>query len=562
MKVPTDKRLTDFTGEIIEKCMHSQKNRINDYSYFRQYFYSGSDVGQNALYNRCHSHIDRLSSYLFSPDEVHFQLSFDTLQKKWIEKSQLAARYLSHEFHRCNVDLEFSHALDWALVKGCTHVKTLWGHHGLEGTVVMPEAFGVYNESVNGLDRQEAFNHQIVITKTQLRRMLSGHPRETEILQKLLSSRSEAASDAFENSMLHQIIIGGTNPVQYQGSNAATYGQSQIFGGPVPQLSPDVKDNLLLMNETWVFDEDREDYVTLQSFGDGIFIEGDLRQRNLGGVKGEQPFTQICANHTEGYYWGRSELALLVMLQDQLNRRLSEVDRLSRLRAKPPQLITGVAGISDQEKVMMQTPNGFVTMSAPNASHKSLAPEVPQELFEQIQEVINFFDDVGGFEAITKGQGESGVRSGAHAETLVRTATPRLRDRALQVERQCGDVGDYCFKLMQNKIARKFTTDEGEEFLLGQLPEGIKVAVDSHSSSPAFSNESKQLAVELLKTGSITPEDFILLTHPPTEDILYEKAKERAKANSQQHEEIMKAAKQDPSIMSKIAGKLFGGSKK
>lgn len=541
--------------ELVDQCMSSQKQRITDGSYFKQYFYSGSDTGKSALYNRCFPHIDRLASYLFSPSEVHFQLTQDTPDKMWMEPCQSTARYLSYEFHRTGMDIQMSHAVEWALVKGSSFIKTGWGHDGFEGSVVQPECMGVLREDICGLDRQEAFNQQIILTKGQFARLIDGHPHEAEIWKKIRSSKSSRAENSFDDSIIHQIIIGGVNPVTTAGTTgAATYGMSQVFGGPVPQLAADVKSDLILLNELWVMDDEREDWTTIQYIDPDIVIEGELRRRNMCGIKGETPFTQVNCNQTEGYFWGRSELAPLVLLQDTLNRRMMEVDRISRLRAKPPQFITG-ATITEDQKVAMSTPGGFVSTSMPNATAKSVAPELPPELFEQISQIINFYDDIGGFEAITKGQGESGVRSQAHAETLVRTATPRLRDRALQVERQCGDVADFCLKLLQNKIAREFTSDDGQKFLLDQLPEGLRVSVDSHSSSPAFSNEAKQTALELFKTGAITAEDYIMLTHPPGEDILMQKAKERAKGQAEEHKQAVAEAKKDPSLWGKILGR-------
>ena len=555
-----DKEVVEFAEEVTRKCMNSQRARLTDYAYMRQYFYSGSDTGKPALYNRCFPHIDRLASYLFSPGEVHFTIGQDSTSKEWIEPLQEAARYLSFEFHRTGVDLHFASAIDWALCKGSSFLKTTWGNDGFESTVVQPESLGVYREDINGLDRQEAFCHQTILTKTQFERLVEHHPEREKIMHKIISTKSESAEDAFNDGILSQIILGGTRPVGTAGGNSGspTFGISQVFGGPTPDLAPDVKGDLILLNELWVKDDDRDDYTTIQYVSPGIVIEGKLKRRNLCDIKGEQPFQQVCANHTEGYFWGRSELTNLVMLQDTLNRRMNEVDRISRLRAKPPQILVG-ANISDQDKLAMQTPNGFVTVSqAANFQHKSIAPELPPELFEQIGQICNFFDDVGGFEAITKGQGEQGVRSGVHSETLLRTATPRLRDRALQIERQCGDVGDYCFKLLKAKIARAFKSKDGQEFLLDQLPDECRVSVDSHSSSPAFSNETKTMALELLKTGAITPTDFIRLTHPPMEDILVEKSEERAKSQQEEHKEAVEAARKDPSLWAK----LFGGKKK
>ena len=47
--------------------------------------------------------------------------------------------------------------------------------------------------------------------------------------------------------------------------------------------------------------------------------------------------------------------------------------------------------------------------------------------------IIRMFEMIGGFDNILSGRGESGVRAGVHANTMLKTASPRLRDRSLLV---------------------------------------------------------------------------------------------------------------------------------
>lgn len=555
MKIPQGRRLVPFLEDIIDQCMYSQKSRMDMATTQKQYFYYGSSDGSQAIYNRCFPHIDRLASYLFSPAEVHFVITQDPVDREAIPRLKIAGKHLSYEFHRTGSDIQFSHAVDWALCKGSSFVKTLWSGDGLEATVVQPETMGVYREDINGLDRQEAFNHQIFITKGQLAAMVDDHPEKDEILKKALASQDSEARAVLDQTLFHQMTIGYDRPLT--SGSAGKRANVSVFSGNTPEISPQVHDGIILMNETWIWDDEREDWTTFQTIGRNLVVEGKLIHRNLTGIKGEHPFTQVCCNHTEGYFWGISELSGLISLQDCLSSRMAEVDRIARLRSKPPRFITGTTGISDQEKTALATPGGFVISPSPNAKTESMAPELPPELFEQINMTINYFDDIGGFEAITKGQGEAGVRSGVHAETLVRTATPRLRDKSLQIERQCADMGDLCLKILRKKSTRPFILKDGA-FLLDQLPDDVKVNVDSHTSSPAFSQENRALAMDLLKSGAITPKQFISLTHPPTEDILVEEAEMREEAEQKVRASIMEKAKKDPSLLEKISSKIFG----
>lgn len=84
------------------------------------------------------------------------------------------------------------------------------------------------------------------------------------------------------------------------------------------------------------------------------------------------------------------------------------------------------------------------------------------------------------------------------------------------------------------------------EFLLSQLPDDMKVVVDSHSSSPVYSEDNMKLAFGLAKAGAIDGADLIMLTHPQHEDILIQRAKAREAAQAQllkEHPELLAKGK-------------------
>jgi hypothetical protein len=155
-------------------------------------------------------------------------------------------------------------------------------------------------------------------------------------------------------------------------------------------------------------------------------------------------------------------------------------------------------------------------------------------------------DDEGGFAPIMMGQGEPGVRAGMHAQTLLRTGSPRMRDRALLVERQVTCAGDLSFKYLQAKDPRVYVSKgkgggPGENFLLSQLPESYRIGVDSHSGSPVFHEDNLQLAFALAKNG-LPLSSLIMLTRPPHMDKLIEDADDAELARAEffrEHPELM-----------------------
>jgi hypothetical protein len=544
VKIP-QRHLGEWARDLIEQCEVSRPDRSSQLAGGRNYYYSGSaDANEPARYNKIYSHIDRLASFLYSADDIRFSITYDgVLGEPFVERAAAAARVLNRDYHRRGCDLEFADAVHWALVEGKTFIKTVWGHNGLEPWLVHPQFMGVLREDIDGLDRQEAFTHTSYIMPSELDRQIADHPDKDEIKKKLLSA-SKRTSDADRdplNDSLRQIVIGGMRPVQM---NVAATSKSNVVlsAAPVPNLDPKVAQQLIRVDELWVQDSERDDYTTIRVVEPDIVIEGSFKHRNICGVEGEHPFTEVCPNRLDNYFWGASEIVPLAPLQDMLNRAIEDVTRITRLQADPPKAFIGFTGLTDAKHKALRVPGGFISEDQPNAKVERLAPEVPQELFQQIEKILNWFDEAAGFQPIMMGQGEPGVRAGSHAATLLRTGSPRMRDRALLVERQGGAHGDFCFKLLQNKEAEVYISKLKEHFILKQMPPDYRIAVDSHSGSPVFQDDIERKAAVLSRAGALSPADLIMLTRPPHQDILIEHAEAREKAQAQlmqQHPELL-----------------------
>jgi hypothetical protein len=548
MRLPRkSEHLTDWATELIEECFVSREERRDQIGQWKSYYYMGRTDGQQARYNRCYSHIDRLSSMLYSPVDVRFSIDYDTSEEDdVIQMGDRAARYLTTEFHRCGVDLEFAMGVNSALVKGCMMMKVIWGHDGLEGYLVHPEMFGVLREDIEELDRQEAFVHTEYLTKSQFRRTVIDHPDRDHILKEVDNAAKPGKELESAESFFHQVIIGGTNPPVGLGTATGTTGQVSIVSLPSPVLHQHTAARLIRVDELWVRDSQRNDWTTLRIVNPGILVEGKYKRRNMCAVDEEQPFHKICPNEVDGYFWGSSEISQIYRLQDLLNDQIMDMTRLTRLRADPPRAATGFAGLNLEKYKTLKRPGGFIAEENPNAKIANLAPELDPEIFAAIKETKDYFDDVAGFAPILMGEGDAGVRSSAQTQTLTRNATPRLRDRSLLCERQVANVGDFCLKLCGVKNAELQKTDKKQVFLLDQLPEGYRVSVDSHTSSPVFQEDAMNKAFALAKAGAIDGEDLIRLTHPPHEDSLILRSRQKAAAQAkmlQEHPELLTKGK-------------------
>lgn len=554
MQLPSSERdILAFGQQTAKQCLASQMQRIGQYSLWRNYLFAGTeDASRPSIYNRCGPHIDRLASFLYSPVDARLLVDFSRrVDEIWKGRAEYISDLLSEEFHGTGCDLIFGEGVPWALTYGSAFVKLFWHpKKGVDPFLILPANLGVWREDINGLDRQEAIAHVSYISRKDLARRVKNHPNRRAIMaaaHRQISDRSEEESD----SMLHQIIIGGTYPVQ-QGTPTGTKGQVDVFNiAPSAQLPAEVVEDIIKFYELWVLDDDRDDWTTIQFIDPDVLIEPIGQKRNLF-LPGRQPFQLIQPNVLHGYFWGRSELSDLWRLQDVITQSLDDIHHITRLRAHPPRAMIGFQGISDESKTAIGSLDGLLIESSPNAKIENLAPEMPQDAYKQLHENIGFFDDVAGFSPLMQGQGEPGVRAGMHAQTLQRSASARMRDRALVVERQIGDFGDVLLELLMAKDEGAIVQGdqvEGqpqEQWMLSQIPEARRVVVDSHSSSPAFASDSTQLAFGLTKFGAVTPEGLLLLTHPPQMDTLRKQLRQKQKAEQQmiaEHPELLTKGK-------------------
>ncbi len=161
-------------------------------------------------------------------------------------------------------------------------------------------------------------------------------------------------------------------------------------------------------------------------------------------------------------------------------------------------------------------------------------------LIPMISEIIQLMNLVSGFPPVMSGQGEPGVRAGVHADTLMKTGSPRLRDRSLLVERQCTAALDVTLSFYQAKNAKAYWTnpnDEMTDFTLEQLPEDRRISVDSHSGSPIYHDDNAQLLAWGVKSGIVTGESAIEQLPFAHKDVLIARLKEKEAAQKKLMEE-------------------------
>ncbi len=552
MHIPT-RDLEGFARNLANICMSSRPSRQNRGTFFESYATAGSaDASAPAMFNKTYAALDDLESLLFSPVSLRFAITDPDLPNIVNEsKGRVAASRIRKYCRQTDADNLISQAVGISLRKGLGLIKTNVANKEFSNQLVQPENFGVLHENHCKLDADmEAFAHRMLITPAQFRNLIKGRPDEADLKERAKSHMQGLTGgmrDASGSAM--NIVTGGLYPFQAGGSGLPNQSRGIVdwMSQPKANIDPTVESSMLEMDELWVWDDKRGDWATFQIIGDNILLGGKYQitsafsyntqaRQTDPTLKGNHPFSIFCANPVPEYFWGVSEITRLILLQEAINSRITGINKMLRKQEEPATKFVGSTGVNQQALSRFNKPGGYWTDSNPNAKIERDNVQIPEALWHSLHEYERMFDEMMGLPPIAKGQGEQGVRSGAHADTLIRMFSPRFKDRALLVERDVEKFGALMLDLARAHIDQKMiawvpkesagfenSSPEGEEALLippakglvavtfafADLPDDVSLTVDSHSSSPAFSQDAKELAFNLQRIGAMSPAQLV-----------------------------------------------------
>lgn len=543
---PTDRK--KFVREVANECLVSQQDRIQKGAFFQNYAQFGSDNSQSAaFYNKTFAYIDDLESLLYSPISLRFHIGDPDLPNVLQEaKGRAAATKLRNLARQSETDTMISAGVYWSLVKGKSFIKQGFKRAKFSPKLVQPEAMGVLYENHDRLDEDmEAFVHTTLITPYQFNRMIWDRPNRAELMKSAQNYIRSGGAQLGETQAQKQVVVGGLYPFQPQGGSNpnTTRGIVDWMGGAQPQLAASAYASLMRLDEVWVWDDAHADWVTFQIIGDDMLLMGHLHEYNafaynptsgmeIPDLKGQHPFTEFCPNPVDGYFWGRSEITNVALLQEAINSRINGINGLLRRQEDPSIKATGTS-VNQNALAKFKKPGGYWSDTNMTAKLEREVVEIGNDLWGSLHEYERMFDDMGGLPPIARGKGESGVRSGAHADTLVRMFSPRFKDRALLVERSVEALGGTMLDLAKVHIDKKLCAWVPEQFAgpekaepnplivppvqgqvavnfrMADLDEDMSLTVDAHSASPAFAMEAKALVFDLFKIGAMSADQVV-----------------------------------------------------
>ncbi len=573
--VPSDqKELLRLSNDLVQQCGVSISTRSAQYRLLNQITETGRYDQQKALLNILYKHLDRTAAHLFSPVELKFSIDFENMYPKNVyERGAVCAKSLTRQWERSGTDTRFAQGVFESLKYGASLMKQ-WVQVEHEGNndapeyyskLVMPWNFGVFNESETDINAQAALCETFTLTLPEVWRRIFHLPNAKKLFERVkahamtgngIGNPENSAHWVLSTSQLNTGVNAATNPLPG--------GIVQIANDPnYVIMGPQVSAPTVVGHELWVQDDD--DYTTIIMIEPDIIVAPLFKKANLL-IKDSkmQPYRLIQPNMTPNWFWGRSELTDLIEPQGLLATWLDDARRLTGLQIDKLLAFIGDNTITD-ERFGQFRDTGYMNLG-PNSSVSDITPKFPAELLPMIKFLLEEIHMLSGFPPIMQGQGEPGVRAGSHANTLMKTASPTLRDRALIVERQCADHGDLSLSIREAKDPSYYWTNgstpedaEKSRFLIGDLPDDWRVTIDSHSSSPIFSDENVQLVAAAQKLGIVDGEYFIDNVPLPNKEAAKTNYRERQKQKAEQTQQLLK---QFPEAGEKIAIKSLTGGRR
>lgn len=568
LEVPTgESELLAFANEIINQCNASQGVRAAYYRTLSMIYETGRYDGTKSLINTLPNHINRLGGMLYSPVELKFSGSYVNVYPDIeINRLKQATKVLGAQWSKpgVNADVLWGRGVVDSLKYGACFLKQWvemeWDLPVYQQKLVMPWQLGVLNEAENDLNKQDAITETSRLTLPEVWKRIAHLPGARQMYESIKSNAGIAPQGSEPDSFFHTVL--STSQLQ-TGVNG---GGSMIPGGIVQinqnpnyaMMGPVVAAPTVKFHEIWVKGDD--DYITIQMVGSDILVT-KFKNANLLGLKRKQPYRIIQPNEISNYIWGRSELVDLIEPQGLLSVWCDDLKRLYGLQVDKILAFSGGGGITDEMYGQFRAA-GYMSLTE-QAKVEDLTPKIPPEALPLLRFVLEIINTIAGFPPVMQGQGDSGVRAGVQLNTLMKTASPTQRDRALLVERQLADAASLSFEIMRAKNAKFYWTDgsspekaEDTKFLLAQIPEDYQIIVDSHSSSPIFSDENAQLIFQARKIGDVGAEYMLDNLPFPNKDVAKAQLKQKQEAQAAQQKQMLDAAQQMPV---EVQGKILEG---
>lgn len=550
--------------ELIRMCLYSRQDRFEFYRAARNYYLFGSLDESGAPYNKIEATVDTLVSFLYAADNVRFVLNVGSTATDNDEYMAVPlAEEMGQQWRMSDTHQLFRRSLVWSLVFGSMIVRVGWQKGVARTWLVEPHQFGVLREDIPRLEDQEAYCLCYAITRTELEQRLEGDPRRDSIMLRLGTHTGEGTpnfGDGMTRLLLSNPVAGVQGSVAYQSGPVG--GPGGVTEGGLPggasqyNYAPRVAVDLVDMRELYVWDNEERDFRIVTIAAPDVVIY-DRPQGKIGMIAGRPNFAKVWVeDKLYDYFWGTSYVAKLARLQDWRTEDVYNVRNLQAKQSDPPIAGSGMGGITSEKLAALRYAGGRAAFpDSQGVKVDVLAPKLPEQPFQTINEIDSMFNDSSGISNVMHGKGESGVRSRGQTDVLAKLGSARVKATAVTTEECAEDVASLMFANVQEhsdvRLKAEIPGKEGEglQFTPAQFTVDYELKVDAHSSSPIFAEDHKADAEKMLELHVIDRETFLDIVNPPNKQLL----KKRLKVIEAREAEAAKAK------MALEAGKHGGG---
>jgi hypothetical protein len=508
VKLETDSRKRENqANEILAVCQSDVGSRAGFYHKARQYYLHGTWTGSDCRHNKIKPMVNRASSFLYSARATRFWLNVpqDDEDEQAIEESEAAAEALEERWRDSGLDLLFAQAVKWALIYGCEIVhlakqRMTNGAVSLVGHLVHPGTFGVWNPSEPDMLKQEAVAMTSLMSMPEVRRYIR-HLSNSEQLE-ILDNLTQGGKGGEPGN---RIMFESAN------SDGSFSGSAPAFANAQFSYEPQVGTPLYQLHDLYVWDDEGDDFRVFTLCGGLIVHDRPLRDMS---VPGRVPFVKVCPYPLPDYFWGLSMVDDLEKLQAWFSLRVDQLDRMIGKILDPPKAAYGVGALMEEKLRALNIAGGIAGLpNAQIAKVEQFAPDVPDAVFEVLEQLGGFFIESAGMQPSMFGKQEPGTRTEGMLANAMRVSAAEIREVAMTVESRVEETGDMLWRHMRHyqheplvaRIQDKNPMQPAapRKFLAMDFPEDARVEVDGHSSSPLFVEDHATEVQAAFRMGAI-----------------------------------------------------------
>lgn len=558
MRIPStwDER-QDLVKYVIDSCMTSQSDRVSLYERRRRYFLYGQDADIKVRFNRLKSHMKLVTSFLFSPDGLVYNVAPPkNADEKAIQQLLALQDDFNEDVHDSGVADVFSDAVLWALNFDTMVVKMGWndikGH--MFAKLVNPHDFGVWREDETDFESQAAMNHSFTLDYDEAcARLIKAGKSDLIPSLQITDLPAETGLPAPLTNIIISAVSGTGVQESITGSANMNYESTPLFRA---RLVPP----MIRFHETWIWDSEAEDYRIFHSL-DGPILLSDSKD-TISAIKSASgnakvkynsetnwflektnPFIPITPYPLYNYFWGDAHMEDIIPLQNWSEERLTQINETLEAQVDPLRTTHGMTGLLDEKADLDY--GAYVSDDNPGSKLEEHRPPMPEDLFREFNEIGGLMMEASGLTEVVSGKSSGGARGGQQQKQMQITGGGQIRKVAIGLETPLVRMGDIGLRLKMKNDDSHIKMPDNSEFVAAQAPEDFSLRVDGHSHSPLFTLESREQAALLFKAQAIDREWLIRMTNPTQKQNLLHALRLREMAEAKAQQEKLAAGIQD-----------------